>query len=105
MALVLSISFLIQLVMVLNSVGLILGITNRMCFWECLAFIPLIEIASMSVPLTPNGIGIREALTALMFKYIGLSNEQLGVYIFIALSANLFRLVGLVPIFSMKKDA
>jgi len=89
----------IQLILVLNASLLIKGISGRFFFWECLAFMPIIEIASMSVPITPSGMGIRETLIALMFKHVGLSNEQLGIYIFIVFSANSLRLVGAIPVF------
>jgi uncharacterized membrane protein YbhN (UPF0104 family) len=63
-----------------------------------LAYVPLIEILSLSIPLTPSGLGIREALTKLMFQQIGLSNEQLGVYIVLGLLSILLKLVGGVPV-------
>ena len=99
MILTLILTLLIQLILVFNASIIIMGITGRIFFWKCLAFMPIIEIASMSVPFTPNGMGIRETLIALMFKHIGLSKEQLGIYVIIALSANLLRLVGAIPIF------
>jgi len=88
---------LIQFLLVFNASVIIMGITGKVYFLECLAFIPIIEIASMSVPITPNGMGIREALTALMFTHIGLTPDQLGIYILLALSATMLRLVGAVP--------
>jgi uncharacterized protein (TIRG00374 family) len=99
MLITLVLTFFIQGILIFNTSIVIMGITGKLYFWECLAFMPIIEIASMSVPITPNGMGIREALTALMFKYIGLSNEQLGIYIIIILSGNLLRLVGAIPVF------
>ena len=95
----LVLTFLIQFLLVFNASVIITGITGRVYFLECLAFIPIIEIASMSVPITPNGMGIREGLTALMFTHIGLTPDQLGIYILIALSATMLRLVGAVPTF------
>ena len=97
--LTLVLTFLLQTILIFNTSILIMGISGKLFIWECLAYIPLIEIVSMSVPFTPNGMGIRETLLALMFKHIGLTNEQLGIYIFIALLVNVLRLVGLIPIF------
>ena len=84
-----------QFSMIMGSCFLVWGISGRFCFAEMLAFIPIIEVISMSVPITPNGMGIREILTALMFKQIGLSNETLGVYVVIILFFTVaIRLVG-----------
>jgi uncharacterized protein (TIRG00374 family) len=88
----------IQFILIFNASVIIMGITGKLYFLECLAFMPIIEIASMSVPITPNGMGIREGLIALMFSHIGLTPDQLGIYIIIALSANVLRLVGALPI-------
>jgi hypothetical protein len=65
---------------------------------SCLAFIPLIEIACVALPITPNGIGIREPLSALMFKQMGLSVEQLGIYIAMYYFAFSLKLVGGLPL-------
>jgi len=91
-------SFVIQVLFVAGLTVIIKGITGKFFFFECLAFMPLIEIISMSQPFTPGGIGVRETLTALMFKHIGLTNEQLGVYIVLILAQNLLKLVGAVPV-------
>lgn len=74
------------------------GITGSFLPKECFAYIPLIEIISMAQPLTPNGMGVREALFAMMFKHLKLSSEQLGVYILIANLSILMKLVGAIPI-------
>lgn len=95
----LVLTFFLQAILIFNTSILIMGITGKLFFWECLAYIPLIEIVSMSMPFTPNGMGIRETLLALMFKHIGLTNEQLGIYVIIMSSANLLRLIGAIPIF------
>lgn len=74
------------------------GITGSFFPKECFAYIPLIEIISMAQPLTPNGMGVREALSAMMFKHLELSSEQLGVYILICNLIILMKLVGAIPI-------
>jgi uncharacterized membrane protein YbhN (UPF0104 family) len=58
---------------------------------------PIIEMISMAQPFTPNGMGVREALTTLMFQHLGLSKEQLGIYIILTLSSTLLRLIGAGP--------
>jgi uncharacterized protein (TIRG00374 family) len=90
---------LIQIIFVLNLAFTIKGVSGAFFFWQCLAFMPLIEIISMSQPFTPNGMGVREALTALMFKHLGLTGEQLGIYIVLILASNLLKLVGAIPVF------
>lgn len=83
---------------VLNACFIIKGITGRFYFMECLAFLPIIEIISTSLPITPNGVGVRESLMVLMFNFIGLSKEHLGTYVIIGIYALLLRLVGIVPV-------
>jgi len=88
----------IQLLLVGSTCLVLAGISGKWFPFECLAYIPLIEILSLSIPLTPSGLGIREALTKLMFQQIGLSNEQLGVYIVLGLLSIVLKLVGGVPV-------
>jgi uncharacterized protein (TIRG00374 family) len=77
---------------------LLKGIAGRFYFIECLAFIPIIEVITMAAPLTPNGIGIREGLNALMLNYIGLSDEQIGLYVFFLLFTAFLKIVGGAPL-------
>ncbi len=95
---VLFFTIFIQLVIVGTTSVLISAITGKFYFLECLAYIPLIEILTMSIPLTPNGLGIREVLLKLMFNYIGLSNEQAGVYILMGFIAISLKLSGGIPV-------
>ncbi|MGB7567267.1 MAG: lysylphosphatidylglycerol synthase domain-containing protein, partial [Chitinivibrionales bacterium] len=88
----------IQLLLVGSTCLVLAGISGKWFPFECLAYVPLIEILSLSIPLTPSGLGIREALTKLMFQQIGLSNEQLGVYIVLGLLSIVLKLVGGVPV-------
>lgn len=89
----------IQIVFVFNLALTIKGVSGSFFFWECLAFMPIIEMISMAQPFTPNGMGVREALTTIMFQHLGLSKEQLGIYIILTLSSTLLRLIGAGPIF------
>jgi uncharacterized protein (TIRG00374 family) len=92
------ITLLLTFFAVLNCSLILKGITGHFYFIECFAFIPLIEIITMSLPLTPNGIGVRESLTAVMFATIGISNESLAIYISISLLLNILKLVGGIPL-------
>ena len=94
---VLLITIFIQLTIVAIATGVILAITGRLFFLECLAFIPCIEILTMSIPLTPNGLGIREALSKLMLNFIGLTDEQVGVYVLLGFFSISLKLVGGIP--------
>jgi hypothetical protein len=77
---------------------ILLGITDRLFLAECFAFLPLIEIVCLSVPLTPNGLGVKEGLLAIMFAHLGLNAEQLGVYILLGFLSILVKLVGAIPV-------
>lgn len=92
------ITFITHFLVVFATSIVIKGITGNFYLIECFAFIPIIEIISISLPLTPNGIGIREGLTALMFKQLHLSNEQLGVYVLIGFYVLTLRLLGGIPL-------
>ena len=74
------------------------GITGRYYFFECLAFIPLIEVITMVAPLTPNGVGIREGLNALMLGYIGLTEEQIGLYVTFLIFSAFLKIIGGIPV-------
>jgi uncharacterized protein (TIRG00374 family) len=92
------ITIIVQFLLILGTIMTIKGITGSFFPKECFAYIPLIEIISMAQPLTPNGMGVREALSAMMFKHLELSSEQLGVYILICNLLILMKLAGAVPI-------
>jgi len=91
-------TFLTQFVIICGVSFTIAGITGSLYFTECMAFIPLIEIISMVQPFTPNGIGVRDALYALMFSALDLSSERLGIYIVISNLTILLKLLGAVPV-------
>ncbi len=94
----LALSLITQLLLILNAALIFFAVTGQYYFLESLAFIPLIEILSISLPLTPGGIGIREALMALMFRQLNLSADQLGSFVAISLLISLSRLLGAVPL-------
>ncbi len=74
------------------------GITGKLFIPECIAYVPIIELLCIALPITPNGLGIREALLGVMFLHLGLSTEQLGIYIVFGFYAIVLKLVGVVPI-------
>lgn len=92
------ITIIVQFLLIICTLMTIKGITGSFFLKECFAFIPLIEIISMAQPLTPNGMGVREALFAMMFKHLELSSEQLGVYILICNLSILMKLTGAIPV-------
>jgi uncharacterized membrane protein YbhN (UPF0104 family) len=99
-ALVLSlfVTILTQLLMLAGVAILLKGITGQAFFVQVVAFIPLIEMISMAQPFTPGGIGVREALVAVMFKHLNLTTEQLAVYVVISNASILLKLTGVVPV-------
>jgi uncharacterized membrane protein YbhN (UPF0104 family) len=95
----LAITLAVQLLVVVNAVALLKGISGNMYVRECLFFIPAIEIIVISVPLTPNGMGLREGLLSLfLLSALKLSPEQVGAYVLIGLLGIVLRLVGVIPI-------
>ncbi len=95
---VLLVTVIMQGVLILTSCFLIFGISDRFPLFACAAFIPLIELICTVIPITPNGIGLRETLVAIMFGYLGFTDEQLGLYVVIALATILIRLAGGIPV-------
>jgi uncharacterized protein (TIRG00374 family) len=83
-----------QLTITIGACFVIQGITGRFLLYESLLYLPVIEILCISIPLTPNGIGVREGLLALMFMQVGLSKEQLGIYIVLGFFSISLKLVG-----------
>lgn len=92
------VSLLMQLTLVAAACLAIKGITGKLLVAECLAYIPLIELLCIALPLTPNGLGIREALLGVMFLHIGLSTEQLGIYILFGFYSISLKLTGGIPV-------
>jgi uncharacterized membrane protein YbhN (UPF0104 family) len=87
-----------QCTLVLMGCVTLYGVAGTFYLSDYFAFIPIIEIISNAGP-TPNGIGVREALTAVFFNYLHVAKEQLGIYVFITLFfAIAVRLVGGIPV-------
>lgn len=85
----------IQFLLIFGVTSMLLaGISGKLFFSESFAYVPIVEIVSMSIPLTPGGLGIREFMLKIMFNHLGLSNEQVGVYIMLGFLATTMKLVG-----------
>jgi uncharacterized protein (TIRG00374 family) len=98
-------TLLIQAIFILGNALVLYGITGKFFLIECLAYLPVIDILCMLLPLTPNSVGIREFFFVYMFKMIGRSNEELGVFITLGLIAYLMKLTGGIPVLvDMVKD-
>jgi uncharacterized protein (TIRG00374 family) len=98
LAVVLAVTALLQLMFIANASVILKGMTGNSYLRYCLAFIPLIEIVAIAVPLTPNGMGLRELMLAIMFERLGLSRAELGVYVAVAMYTMLLKLVGGIPL-------
>lgn len=92
------ISFLLQILFTINISLLLKAISGHFYLLETLAFMPLIEIISVAQPFTPNGMGVREILVTLMFKKIGLTQEQLGIYTLFIYYTIFFKAIGVIPV-------
>jgi hypothetical protein len=91
-------SVVLQLFGVINASLILKGITGNFYFSECLFFIPLIELILISLPLTPNGAGIREALVVFFLQSrIGLGEMQSTVFVTIAALGYIVRVLGGIP--------
>ncbi|GBU22779.1 hypothetical protein R80B4_02691 [Fibrobacteres bacterium R8-0-B4] len=98
LALTFAVSAVIQFVAILAISVTVYAVSGRYCFLECLAFVPLVEIIAVSLPLTPGGVGIREALMALLFTRLGFSEGQTASYVTVSLLMSMTRLVGGIPV-------
>jgi len=91
------ISTVTQFLTIFNASLLVYAVSGSFYFTECLAFVPLVEIMAISLPLTPGGIGIREALMAILFTRLGLSGGQIASYVTISLLGSMVRILGGIP--------
>jgi len=98
LALTLLVSAVIQLLIVLCASVTVYAVSGRYLFIECLAFVPFVEIMAISLPLTPGGVGVREALMALVFTRFGFSEGQIASYVTVSLLMTMTRLIGGIPV-------
>jgi glycosyltransferase 2 family protein len=90
-------AILVELFLILGGAITIYGICGAWTLVDLLAFIPLIEILLVVLPVTPGGLGVREALLTALFARLGLTAEQTGVYVVLALLGVPLRAVGGLP--------
>ncbi len=98
LAAVFGVTLLFHFVLFSAIAFMIMGITGDLKYAEVFAFAPIIEFICMTVPITPNGMGVREILSKQMFDYMGFNDEQLGVYVMVVLISIVFRLIGGIPL-------
>ena len=95
---VFCITVLTQTTMILAGCFALFGMVGKLYTSDYFAFIPIIEVIANAGP-TPNGLGLREALTAVFFRYLHLSKEQLAIYVFMTLFFSVgLRLLGGIPV-------
>ncbi|HUI91940.1 MAG TPA: lysylphosphatidylglycerol synthase transmembrane domain-containing protein [Chitinivibrionales bacterium] len=95
---VVLVTLFMQVTITAGACFVIYGISRKFILFECLLYLPIIEILCISIPLTPNGLGIREGLLALMFSQVGLTKEQLGIYIVLGFFSISLKLLGGIPL-------
>jgi len=98
LALTLLVSAAVQLLVIISVSVTMYAVSGKYYFTECLVFVPLVEIMAISLPLTPGGLGIREALWALLFTRLGFTEGQTASYVTISLLLSMTRLIGGVPV-------
>lgn len=101
---VLSLTILAHIILFASLTLIVYGITGELKIKEMFAFAPIIEFICMMLPITPNGMGIREVLSLKMFEYMGFSNEELTIYVAIIFISIIFRLIGVIPILGQKRE-
>ncbi|MBN2188609.1 MAG: flippase-like domain-containing protein [Chitinispirillaceae bacterium] len=88
-----------QTFIIVANVTTLYGITGRLIVADLFAFVPIIELIANSGP-TPGGMGVREALIAVLFGHLRVSNEHLGIFVFLTLSISVgLKLIGALPVF------
>lgn len=95
-------TLMVQVILFTTLAMIIYGITGEFKFKEMFAFGPIIEFICMMLPITPNGMGIREVLSKKMFEYMDLSNEALAVYVTVIFISIIFRTIGVIPLITSK---
>jgi uncharacterized protein (TIRG00374 family) len=92
------ISIAVQFLIICSISLMVYTVSGRFYFLECVAFVPLVEVIVVSLPLTPGGAGIREGLMALLFARLGFDGGQIASYVTISLSVTTaVRLAGGIP--------
>jgi uncharacterized protein (TIRG00374 family) len=92
------ISAVIQFLIICAASLCVYAVSGEFYLVECIAFVPLAEIIAISLPLTPSGVGVREALMALMFMRLGFDEGQIASYVTISLLMATVRVAGGAPV-------
>ena len=95
---VFGVTLLLQVIITVGAAIVILEFRANSCFSSLSLYLPIIEVLCMSIPLTPNGIGLREGMLALMFKQVGLNTEQLAIFIVLGYFSISLKLLGGLPL-------
>lgn len=95
---VLSLTIIAHIILFTSLTLIVYGITGEFKIKEMFTFAPIIEFICMVLPITPNGMGIREILSLKMFEYMGFSSEELTIYVAIIFISIIFRVIGVIPI-------
>ncbi len=100
----LLLSLVYQLALITMVYSIARGISVTIPFYYYLSFLPVIHIASM-IPITPNGIGIREGLYIYLFAFAGVNSSQsiLISIIFAVIILIISISGGIIFIFGVKK--
>jgi uncharacterized protein (TIRG00374 family) len=98
-------SLFMQLLVIVLSSTIFLAISGHYYFIESLLYIPIIELMSGLIAITPQGMGVREVQLIVLFDHLKLSKEQLGFYVLVLYSVSIIvRLLGIIPlVIRMKK--
>lgn len=97
-------TMMVQIILFTTLTMIVYGITGEMRFKEMFAFAPIVEFVCMMLPITPNGMGIREVLSKKMFEHMGLSDEALAVYVTVIFISIIFRTIGVIPLLTNKSQ-
>jgi len=98
LALAFLLSFVIHFLIFFNVSLSVYAVSGSLYLIECFAFVPLVEIMAISLPLTPGGVGVREALMALLFTRLGFGGGQTASYVTISLLMSMVRVFGGIPL-------
>jgi uncharacterized protein (TIRG00374 family) len=104
LVLFIMLSLFMQLLVILMSSTIFFAISTHYYFKETLLYIPIIELMSGLISVTPQGMGVREVQLILLFEHLKLSKDQLGFYILILYSISIIvRLFGIIPLLARLK--
>ncbi|MEW6753457.1 MAG: lysylphosphatidylglycerol synthase domain-containing protein, partial [Candidatus Latescibacterota bacterium] len=98
-------ALLVELTLIACLAVTVYGISGTLPFALFLLFIPLIEIVVLAVPITPDGLGLREGLMAAVLAQAGLTGEQTGVYVALALLGRVLKGLGGLPFLLVRRTA